>query len=264
VDLIGDVDAAGRTTEEIADEIEQRIAQYRQGPLATVSVETTNSASVTVLGEVRTPGRHPITQETRLAEAIALSGGATILAAASRVRLIRTERDRTLAYQAILDDIQDGEGSTNVVLGDGDPVFVPPATPVAVATRSAGRCIPWKPCWGSWRAACWLSLREAPEASRGNGATVEEERVVEAGLPEFVRDPLGIVQRHWVAMVATALVGMAATAFVTLTRIPLYSAKATVMLAARRSRRSSSARRSRRTPRSGSMGSWARSSPPAT
>jgi hypothetical protein len=37
-----------------------------------------------------------------------------------------------VAYEANLDEIQGGEGSTNVVLVDGDLVFVPPATPVAV------------------------------------------------------------------------------------------------------------------------------------
>jgi len=132
VDLIGDVDAAGRTTEEIANEIEQRIAQYRQEPLATVSVKAATSASVSVLGEVLRPGRFAIAQETRLAEAIALAGGETQLAAASRVRLIRWEGGRAVAYEADLDEIQDGEGSTNVVLVDGDLVFVPPATPVAV------------------------------------------------------------------------------------------------------------------------------------
>jgi hypothetical protein len=36
-----------------------------------------------------------------------------------------------VAYEANLDEIQDGEGSTNTVLADGDLVFVPPATPVA-------------------------------------------------------------------------------------------------------------------------------------
>jgi len=131
VDLIGDVDAAGRTTEEIANEIEQRIARYRQEPLVTVSVKTASSASVGVLGEVARPGRYSIAQETRLAESIALAGGETQLAAASRVRLIRWEGGRTVAYEANLDEIQDGGGSTNVVLVDGDLVFVPPATPVA-------------------------------------------------------------------------------------------------------------------------------------
>ena len=131
VDLIGDVDAAGRTTDEIAREIEQRIATYRHGPLVTVSVKTANSASVSVLGEVARPGRYAIAQETRLADAIALAGGETQLAAASRVRLIRRQGDRTAAYAANLDEIQDGETLTDVVLADGDMVFVPPAAPVA-------------------------------------------------------------------------------------------------------------------------------------
>ena len=132
VDLIGDVDAAGRTTEEIANEIEQRIAQYRHEPLATVSVQAASGASIGVLGEVNRPGRYSIAQETRLAEAIALAGGETRLAAASRVRLIRWELGRAVAYEADLDEIQAGEGSTNVVLVAGDLVFVPPAAPVAL------------------------------------------------------------------------------------------------------------------------------------
>jgi polysaccharide export outer membrane protein len=132
VDLIGDVDAAGRTPEEIATEIEQRIAQYRQEPRATVSVNKASSAAIIVLGEVLRPGRYPIADQTRLAEAVALAGGESRLAAASRVRLIRWEGGRTVSYEANLDEIQDGEGSTNAVLADGDLVFVPPATPVAV------------------------------------------------------------------------------------------------------------------------------------
>jgi polysaccharide export outer membrane protein len=131
VDLIGDVAAAGRTTEEIARELEQRIADYRQEPLATVSVTAANSATITILGEVGEPGQYSIARETRLADAIALAGGATQLAAASRVRLIRWDTDRTVVYEANLDEIQGGDGATNAMLADGDTVFVPPATPVS-------------------------------------------------------------------------------------------------------------------------------------
>ena len=63
---------------------------------------------------------------------------------------------------------------------------------------------------------------------------MEEERVVEAGLPEFVRDPIGMLQRRWLAVVATLAVGTAATAVVTLTQTPIYSARATVMLVGQR------------------------------
>lgn len=131
LDLIGDVDAVGRTTQEIADEIERRIAQYRQGPLVTVSVQTATSHSIGVLGEVTRPGRFPVTEETRVADAIALAWGATKLAAKSRVRLMRWDGSRTVAYEVDLDDIEHGVGATNVVLLDGDLIYVPPAAPVA-------------------------------------------------------------------------------------------------------------------------------------
>ncbi len=63
---------------------------------------------------------------------------------------------------------------------------------------------------------------------------MEEERVVEAGLPEFVHDPIGTLQRHWQAVVAALAVGLVATAVVTLSQTPLYSARATVMLVSQR------------------------------
>jgi polysaccharide export outer membrane protein len=131
VDLIGDVAAAGRTTEQLARELEQRISEYRQEPLATVWVTAANSATITILGEVGEPGQYPLARDTRLADAIALAGGATQLAAASRVRLIRWDTDRTVVYVANLDEIQGGDGATNAMLVHGDTVFVPPATPVA-------------------------------------------------------------------------------------------------------------------------------------
>ena len=62
------------------------------------------------------------------------------------------------------------------------------------------------------------------------GATVEEESVVEAGLPEFLSDPIGLLRRRWLEMLAALVVGLVATVVVTLVQSPLYSAKATVML----------------------------------
>lgn len=132
VALIGDVDAVGKTPSEIAAEIEQRMAKYRQSPLVTVSVSMATSHSVSVLGEVMRPGRFAIKEETRLADAVALAGGTTKLAAGARVRLMRWEGGSTVAYEVDLDDIEHGFGATNVVLLDGDLVFVPPAAPVSV------------------------------------------------------------------------------------------------------------------------------------
>lgn len=59
---------------------------------------------------------------------------------------------------------------------------------------------------------------------------MEEESEAAAGLPEFVRDPIGMLQRRRLAAAGTLIFGLAATAGLTLTQTPLYSARATVLL----------------------------------
>lgn len=132
MDLIGEVDAAGRTTSEIASEIEERIAEFRVSPSVTVAVDEIESTAISVTGEVATPSSFPLERETRLSEAVAQAGGATVLAATSRVRIIRREGDKTLRFLANLDRIQAGDTSTDYVLERGDLVYVPAATPVVV------------------------------------------------------------------------------------------------------------------------------------
>ena len=78
IDLIGDVQASGRTTEQIAEEIEQRVSRFKRDAKTTVSVASSQSIAVTVFGEVRDPGTFPLTSDTRVSEAIGLRGGTTI------------------------------------------------------------------------------------------------------------------------------------------------------------------------------------------
>lgn len=132
MDLIGDVEAAGRTTDEIAREIEERMAEYRVSPSVTVAVDQIESTAISVTGEVNSPSSFPLERETRLSEAVALAGGATTLAATSRVRIVRREGDKTLLYLVNLDRIQAGDSSTDYLLEKGDLVYVPAATPVVV------------------------------------------------------------------------------------------------------------------------------------
>lgn len=132
MDLIGDVEAAGRTTDEIAREIEERMAEYRVSPSVTVAVDQIESTAISVTGEVKSPSSFPLERETRLSEAVALAGGATTLAATSRIRIVRRDGDRTLLYRVNLDRIQAGDSSTDYLLEKGDLVYVPAATPVVV------------------------------------------------------------------------------------------------------------------------------------
>ena len=85
---------------------------------------------MSVLGEVNRPLVFSLERDIRLSEAIAQAGGATQLAAASRVRVIRYQNGQTVTHVADLDAIQAGDGATDLQLERGDLIFVPPATTV--------------------------------------------------------------------------------------------------------------------------------------
>jgi polysaccharide export outer membrane protein len=125
VDLIGDVPAAGRTPQQIAEDIETRIARYKRDARVTVALGASRSSQVTVLGEVNRQATFPLERETRLVEAIGSVGGANRFAAKSRVRIVRAGGTEPLVMGADLTAIEQGDLRTNVVLRGGDVIVVP-------------------------------------------------------------------------------------------------------------------------------------------
>jgi len=74
--LIGNVRASGRTVDDIAVEIQERLAKdYLVDPHVTVSVWEYLSQWVNVIGEVAKPGRYYLTGPTTLIDAISEAGG---------------------------------------------------------------------------------------------------------------------------------------------------------------------------------------------
>jgi len=127
IDLIGDVEASGRTTNEIAADIEERIARYKRGARVTVSVEAPRTDMITVFGEVRGPASFPLERETSVAEAIGLVGGPTLYGAKDKIRVVRFQGAATEVLSVNLEAIQYGDLSSNFLLTGGDIVIVPPS-----------------------------------------------------------------------------------------------------------------------------------------
>lgn len=90
--LAGELIAAGKTTDELEGEITSRLKKYLDLPVVTVSVSEVNSPKISVLGEVRRPGRFLIPQRTTVLDAIAMSGGFTAYAHRGRVVVLRPTR----------------------------------------------------------------------------------------------------------------------------------------------------------------------------
>lgn len=94
--LVGQVDGAGKTPDQVAREIEQRLAgRFVRNPSVSVNFKVpTNPAlmlaqSVTVDGEVTKPGQFPIYGKVTLMRAIALAGGTTEFSKLDEVLIFR-------------------------------------------------------------------------------------------------------------------------------------------------------------------------------
>ena len=87
--LIGELPTSGKTAVELQREIGDKLTQYLSDPIVNVMVKEVNSAKVSVLGEVKTPGIYKIKDRATVLDAIALAGGFTEYAKRNKVTIIR-------------------------------------------------------------------------------------------------------------------------------------------------------------------------------
>ena len=88
--LIGEVQAFGRSSSEIAQEIERRLrGPYVLEPEVSVDVTERTERLITIGGEVQTPGRYPVIITMSLLEAVAVGGGTSVNAELEDVLIFR-------------------------------------------------------------------------------------------------------------------------------------------------------------------------------
>lgn len=130
VPLIGDVEAGGRTPEQVGGEIKEKLQTYVRDPQVAVILTDLRSheylSRVRVTGAVRTPVSIPYRQGMTVLDAILAAGGTTEFAAPDRTQLYRKTSSSTQAYAVRLDNIlQKGELKTNYPVQPGDVITVP-------------------------------------------------------------------------------------------------------------------------------------------
>lgn len=96
--LIGALDARGKTSAELAREIEDGLrGRYVRNPSVTVSIESAVSQVVTVDGQVVEPGLYPVTNQMTLLRAIASAKGLSEFAKQNDVVVLRTVNGQRMA-----------------------------------------------------------------------------------------------------------------------------------------------------------------------
>ena len=122
VPLIGDIQAAGLTVQELTDRLTQELGKKVKSPQVTVTLREVNSYRIYFLGRVGKPGIQASKSEVTLLQALSLAGG------------IQEGTDLSLAYVARGTErlpvdfaklLREGDLSQNVTLNPDDTVVVP-------------------------------------------------------------------------------------------------------------------------------------------
>lgn len=130
VPLVGDVQAAGRTPEALADSIEESLASYIREPQVSVVVTSMGSTEFTdrvrVTGAVAQPMSVPYRDGMTVLDMLLSAGGASPFADLNDAMLYRPMEGEVVAIPVRLDDIlNDGDIETNYTMRPGDILAVP-------------------------------------------------------------------------------------------------------------------------------------------
>jgi len=125
--LVGDVVVEGKGASAVANDLTAGLgSEFLVDPKVSVEVREYRSHWVTLVGEVKAPGRYPLRRNMRLLDVLAEAGGPT--KDAGRQLLLTTPAGGTGAPQESVIVLQDlfkaGEGDANPVLHHGDVINV--------------------------------------------------------------------------------------------------------------------------------------------
>jgi len=148
--LVGTVDVAGRTVDELEQEIAARYSQrFLQDPQVTVFVKEFASQRVTVGGSVEKPGIFPITSKMTLLQSIALAGGFDEVANQDNVFVFRTSGGQRVFARFDVKQIQSGAMPDPELTGE-DVVVVDTSTG-KVALTNLIKIAPFVAVWRAYR-----------------------------------------------------------------------------------------------------------------
>jgi polysaccharide export outer membrane protein len=123
--LIGEVQAAGKTVEQLKKKIEVRLAPFVPDPMLTVVVLQVNSLVVYVIGRVNQPGRFLLNAKIDVLQALAMAGGLDNFAKRGDIRILRKSGGGKKIFQFDYDKVSTGRNmAQNIVLKRGDVVMV--------------------------------------------------------------------------------------------------------------------------------------------
>ena len=113
--VLNDVQAAGLTPRALQQILVKALTPYMQTPEVSVIVREVHSFNVSVIGHVKTPGRHELTSRVTVLDVLAMAGGLTDYADRDRIVILRRDGDVTRQIPFAYDRLTPGNGSKGQV-----------------------------------------------------------------------------------------------------------------------------------------------------
>jgi polysaccharide export outer membrane protein len=127
--LIGDVEVAGQTAEQVREAITVQLKGfYKDPPQVSLIVQEVNSYVIYIMGEVQRPAQYVVKRGTTFLQAVALAGGFTPFASTNDIYILRNgqENNGQAALRIRYKGIFTGKHQeNNILLKAGDTIIVP-------------------------------------------------------------------------------------------------------------------------------------------
>lgn len=128
--MVDDMVAVGKTSSQLARDIEGALKDFVRAPTVSVIVSRANSvfSQIKVVGQGVAPKTLPYRAGMRVLDVIIEAGGLSQFASGNRAKIVRTENGKSSQIKVRLKDLMDGgDISQNVLMMPGDVLVVPEA-----------------------------------------------------------------------------------------------------------------------------------------
>ena len=127
--LVEDLKASGKTSTQLAREMESTLKRFIKNPKVTITITTfvgRYTEQIRVIGAAASPKALAYRENMTLLDVIIAVGGLTEFASGNDTTLIRTKGGKQFQYSVRLDDlVKDGDMSANALMMPGDVVVIP-------------------------------------------------------------------------------------------------------------------------------------------
>lgn len=124
--LIGDVQASGRTVDQLRLSIQEKLAEFVPDTPVSVVLMQIGSAKVYVVGKVNKPGTYVMGHFMTVSQALALAGGLNAFADDDSIRILRTIDGKRQTIEFDYGAVASGRDlDSDIILRPHDTIIVP-------------------------------------------------------------------------------------------------------------------------------------------